>query len=56
MDWSTFAGIALSLVGLLGYVVGIYVTYPGRSFSITAVIVGIALVAIGQQDTTRGDV
>ncbi|GAA0216409.1 hypothetical protein GCM10009000_033960 [Halobacterium noricense] len=54
MDRSTIAGIVLSLIGLIGYVAGIYVAYPGRAFSITVLMVGIALVAIAQQSATRG--
>ena len=56
MDRSTISGLGLFLVGLIGYVTGIYVAYPGRAFSITAVIVGIALVAIGRQSTARRNV
>lgn len=56
MDWRTPTGIGLFVVGLVGYVVGIYVEYPGRAFSITAIIVSIALVAIGQQSASRRDV
>ncbi|WP_162832768.1 hypothetical protein [Haloferax prahovense] len=55
MDRSTIAGTTLILVGVLGYVAGIYVAYPGRAFSITVLMVGIALVAIAQQSATRGD-
>lgn len=55
MDRSTITGIALILVGLLGYVAGIYVAYPGRAFSITVLMIGIALVEIAQQSATRGD-
>lgn len=56
MDRSTPAGIGLFTVGLLGYLAGIYVTYPGRAFSITAIIVGIALVAIARQSDSRNDI
>ncbi len=56
MNRSTISGVALSLVGFIGYVAGIYVAYPGRAFSITAVIVGIALVAIGPQSAGRRDI
>lgn len=56
MDWRIPAGSGLFVVGLVGYVVGIYVEYPGRAFSITAIIVGIALVAIARQSTSKRDV
>lgn len=46
MNPDRIAGFGLFAVGIVGYAVGIAVAYPGRSFSITAVIVGIGLVAI----------
>lgn len=53
MERSTLAGLGLFTVGLVGYVVGVYVAYPGRAFSITAIVVGIALVAIASQSDAR---
>lgn len=47
MDRIRAAGLAFLLAGTLGYVVGVYTPYPGRAFSITAVMVGITLAAIG---------
>ena len=47
MNRALAAGVALTLVGLVGYVVGIAVAYPGRAFSVTGVMVGITLLAIG---------
>ncbi len=41
------AGAVLLAVGLVGYGVGVAVPYPGRAFSLTAVALGIVLVAIG---------
>lgn len=41
------AGLTILLAGILGYVAGVYAPYSGRAFSITAVMVGIALAAIG---------
>lgn len=46
MNRATLAGLGLCVVGLFGYTVGVYVTYPGRAFSITAFISGVALVAV----------
>lgn len=40
-------GGGLLVAGLLGYVAGVYVSYPGRAFSLTAIMVGIVLVVIG---------
>lgn len=42
------AGIVLTVAGVVGYGLGVFVAYPGRAFSVTAVIVGVALFAIGQ--------
>jgi hypothetical protein len=47
MDRTFLVGAGLSVVGLCGYVAGTLVTYPGRAFSLTAIMVGITLVAIG---------
>lgn len=47
MNRMRLGGLVLSLLSLLGYVFGIVAPYPGRSFSITALMVGITLVAIG---------
>lgn len=46
MDRYSIAGVALCAVGLAGYVAGISVAYPGRAFSVAAVMVGITLLAI----------
>lgn len=48
MNRELTAGVVLTVAGILGYVVGIAAVYPGRSFSITAMMVGIALVIIGR--------
>ena len=53
MARQTLIGGGLFTVGLVGYVVGIYVEYPGRAFSVTAIMVGIALVAIAHQSPTE---
>lgn len=53
MDWRILPGIGLFIMGIIGYIVGIYVTYPGREFTITAVMVGIALAAIGHRTASR---
>jgi hypothetical protein len=46
MNRATLIGGVLSLAGLVGYAVGVSVAYPGRAFSITALITGIALLTI----------
>lgn len=46
MTRGTVLGAGLMVVGLAGYVTGVVVDYPGRAFSLTAVMVGIVLIAI----------
>lgn len=43
-------GIALTVVGFAGYVLGIVRSYPGRAFSVTVVMAGITLMAIHRMD------
>ncbi len=40
------AGLVLTVIGLVGYVAGIQFQYPGRAFSITAMILGITLLSM----------
>lgn len=40
-------GLGVLLLGILGYVAGVQAPYPGRAFSITAVMLGVTLAAIG---------
>ncbi|MEF8856030.1 MAG: hypothetical protein V5A16_01270 [Haloplanus sp.] len=47
MDRTFLVGAGLTVVGTCGYVVGVLVTYPGRAFSLTAIMLGITLAAIG---------
>jgi hypothetical protein len=49
IDRYTITGLCLFVAGVAGYVVGIYVTYPGRAFSIAVVMIGIALAAVAQR-------
>lgn len=55
MTRGTALGAALTLVGLVGYVAGVVVDYPGRAFSLTAVMVGVVLVAIARRSSERAD-
>jgi len=48
MNRTLGGGIAVTVLGLVGYAAGVWVPYPGRSFSVTAVMVGLTLVAIGR--------
>ncbi len=54
MNRARFAGFGLSAVGVVGYAVGTAVAYAGRAFSLTAVMVGITLVATARS-SERGD-
>jgi hypothetical protein len=40
-------GLGLALLSLAGYLVGVLATYPGRAFSITGLMVGLTLYAVG---------
>lgn len=48
MNRTLALGVALTGVGALGYAVGVAVHYPGRAFTVTAVMVGVTLLAIGR--------
>lgn len=45
--WVFALGVAVTLSSVAGYAVGVVANYPGRSFTVTGVMVGITLVAIG---------
>jgi len=49
------AGLLLIALGVLGYVWGVFAPYPGRAFAVTAVMVGITLVAISDGRLYGGD-
>lgn len=40
-------GLGTTAVGTAAYLVGLAVIYPGRAFSVTLIMVGITLAAIG---------
>lgn len=46
MARGTALGAGLVVAGVVGYVAGVVVTYPGREFSLTALMVGVTLIAI----------
>ncbi|WP_439026183.1 hypothetical protein [Haloarchaeobius sp. DT45] len=54
MDRTFAAGAALTLLGLVGYGIGVLEPYPGRAFSVTGVMIGLTLVAVGT-DFGRGE-
>lgn len=39
-------GALLTILGVTGYAIGISTAYPARAFSVTLVMVGVALVAM----------
>ncbi|MFB6160620.1 MAG: hypothetical protein ABEJ61_05515 [Haloferacaceae archaeon] len=41
------AGVALTALAVVGYVVGALAPYPGRAFTLTGVMVGLTLWAVG---------
>lgn len=47
MNGLLVTGGALSIAGVAGYLLGLFVVYPGRAFSLTVVMVGLTLLAIG---------
>ncbi|MEF8827877.1 MAG: hypothetical protein V5A15_02135 [Haloarcula sp.] len=47
-------GLGLTVVGLAGYAVGVAMPYPGRAFSVTALLVGVTLLAVGRSGETEG--
>lgn len=47
MNREQLFGLALTVAGVAGYAAGTQVSYPGRALSVTAVMVGITLLAIG---------
>lgn len=49
------AGVVLSALGIGGYLVGIGTPYPGRAFAVTAMIIGVTLVAIGRANGFEED-
>jgi hypothetical protein len=52
MDRTFAVGVGLTVVGACGYVGGILVAYPGRALSLTAIMVGITLAAVGERGGT----
>lgn len=50
------AGIATTGLGVVGYLAGLVAAYEGRAFSLTAVMIGITLVAVGSGGRSAADV
>lgn len=48
-------GLVLSVLGVVGYLLGVNGPYPGRAFSVTLLMVGVALVAMRRAFDATGD-
>lgn len=48
------AGAVLTGIALVGYAVGTATPYPGRSFTVTGVMAGLALLLIGRAMAGEG--
>ena len=48
MNAAAVAGALLTVGGLAGYVLGILAPYPGRSFALTALMVGLTVVTVSR--------
>ena len=46
MNPALVLGALLTVAGLAGYALGLATAYPGRAFSLTLVMVGLAVVAM----------
>lgn len=46
MNRTLVSGLGLTVLGVVGYVIGLLAPYPGRAFSITGIMVGITLAAV----------
>ena len=53
MNTVSGTGLRLSVAGVAGYLVGVAAPFPGRAFSLTAVMVGVTLLAVGRSDTVE---
>jgi hypothetical protein len=47
MDRLRALGLGLSVLSLVGYAIGVVAAYPGRAFSITGLMAGLTLYAVG---------
>jgi hypothetical protein len=47
MNGPLVAGLSLTVLSSVGYAVGVLAPYPGRAFSLTGLMVGLALLSVG---------
>ncbi|MBX0324596.1 hypothetical protein EGH21_16325 [Halomicroarcula sp. F13] len=55
MQSVSLVGAALTVAGILGYALGVTTPYPGRSFSMTALMLGLTVLAVGRSNRPEGD-
>lgn len=55
MNTEFAVGVAVTVIGFVGYVAGVTVSYPGRSFSLAALMVGLTLAAVGRTPNAEGE-
>lgn len=53
MNTTLALGLAMTALGFAGYAVGIRVAYPGRAFSVTLLMLGLALAAVAGTEGIR---
>ena len=51
MNRTFTVGVLLTVGGTAGYVVGVATPYPGRALSLPGVMVGLALLTVGESDS-----
>lgn len=51
MNRLSWLGLVLLVAGVAGYVAGVVADYPGRAFSVTAVMIGLTLLAVADPPT-----
>lgn len=51
MNRTLAVGVALTAASVLGYAAGVLGPYPGRAFSLTGLMVGLTLAAVGSGET-----
>lgn len=55
MDSVRITGSVLTVLSLLAYAIGALQPYPGRAFSVTGVMVGVTLAAVGSPSPSGGE-
>jgi hypothetical protein len=47
MNGTLVVGLSLTVLSGVGYAVGVVAAYPGRAFTLTGLMVGLALLSVG---------